>query len=156
MQPLPPELSAIAQQVDEAENQVYSQASPRGEFTLVGLNTLVAALNEVLPFFSVESYPDFAEDVESLPVDFLKLLTMVFKAAADSGAMPAEDLGKVKSDKDLTMLAGKVSALAKDRDFQAFLRSPPKPKAAPKEEMSPKMEEEMGEEDIDSLLSSRM
>ena len=83
---------------------------------------------------------------------------MVLAAAKDSGSLPPEDLGKLKTDRDLTMLAGKLVALGKDKDFQSFLRSPSKKgdsKLPAVEEVPEEAGEELVDEDVDAMLAAR-
>lgn len=156
--PMPPELEAMGQQVQAKEDEAFGMASPQGDFHAKQLNTLVDGLNQVLPLFGVDAYPTFSEDTTVFPPDFVRLLSMVAKAAGDSGSMEL-DLTDVKTDRDLVVLAGKLSALAKDRDFRDFLKQPAKPaavdaKQGKKVEASEKPS--MSDEEMDALFASRV
>lgn len=153
--PMPQALEAKAQEADDKEGQLLTDSAPMGSFHVQALNSVVTALNRVLPLFKMEPYAPVSEDMEVLPPDFFKLLVMVDHAASDAGAMSL-DLGKVKTDRDLTMLAGKLGALAKDRDFKDFLNAPSARKEAPVPTPSSSKAPEPSDSELDSLFASRM
>lgn len=155
---LPPELSKISEEITSLEDEPYGSAM-QGKFTVSALNQLVDALNRVLPLFDTPAYATFTEVPDPLPAEFARLLTMVLTAASDSGLLPSTDLASIKSDRDLTMLAGKIRSLEGNRDFKEFLQAeapPPEamPKVAGEESMPP--DAEMEEMDMEALMASRV
>ena len=163
-EPLPPELEQAAIQADAAEEQAFSAAAPTGDFSVEGLNALVDALNEVLPAFGTEGdYPVFAEDVDRLPSDFVKMLTMVSQAVKEAGVTDLDfSLDEITDDTDLIRVAGRLRNIAENPEFARFLRAPvgggpsaaapTKPPAAP----APPTQPPMSEEQTDGLFASRV
>lgn len=151
----PADLMNVAAQADATEDALWSEAAPQGEFTAKGLNALVKALNQALPLFQVEPYPEFTEDTDILPSDFVKQLQMVLDAGAEAGVLgDPVDLSSLENDRDLVMVAGKVAALAKNPELKSFLAAPAKPKpdaGKPKASAKP----EPPAEDIDALFAQR-
>jgi len=156
---LPPELEMAGAQAQEAEDAAFEAAAPTGKYSARALNQVVKSLNAVLPLFGVAAYPEFTEDQTQLPVEFVKQLTMAFKAADESGVMGDVDLTRTTDDRGLLMLAGKLDVLAKSRDFRDWVKSPPEKKVEPEDKMpmngKPEGEMPMGEDEMDSLMMSR-
>lgn len=156
------EAMAKADQVDAARDEAMMAASPVGDFSVSGLNKVVAALNSVLPSFGVEEpYPEFAVDTEELPPEFMNQLTMVAEAAKDAmleDVLSMADLEVLQDDRDLQLLAGKLRTLGESRDFKQFLAQPSDEAVAEVEEAA--VEEPMvGPADAaedDDLLMQRM
>ncbi len=135
---LPPEAAAVAQEADQAANDLVASAAPIGDFSEEALNDVVKELNKMLPRFGVtEAYDVFTADEDQLPVPFVKLLMMVAKAASDAELMDiAADLDALQDDQDLLTLAGKLRTLAESPEFKRFLASDgPQPEAVMEEEV---------------------
>ena len=156
------EALAKADQLDAGRDEVMMAASPVGDFSVSGLNKVVAALNSVLPSFgAVEAYPEFAADTEELPPEFMAQLMMVAQAAQDAmleDVLSVADLETMQDDRDLQLLAGKLRTLGESRDFKQFL-------AQPTDEPDVEVEEAVVEEPVvgpadaaadDDLLMQRM
>lgn len=119
-------LMKIGKAMDDSEDEVYMMASPdTSAVSVAGLNTIVDALNAVLPLFGVvEEYPKFSVSVPSLPPAFMKQLTMVSEAAKGAGLDEMElDFSKIVDDRAAKMAAGLLRALAGSQAFKRFLRS---------------------------------
>ena len=147
---------------EQADESMFAEMAPRGRFTRKALNNLVAATNRLLPLFEqTPDYPVFEADVEVFPTDFVRVLAMfqgAVQAAVDSESVPADmdfQMEDLTDDMSLNLLAGKLTNLAKSKDFKMFLKNPPE------EEMT---EEEVVEEEgaaptsseIDMLFAGRM
>lgn len=154
--PMPDEMRQVADEVDMKTDDAYASTSPVGEFHMSALNSMVQALNRVVPLFGVPEIQPFTEDATSFPPEIMRALTMVKNAAEDSGAQEF-DLVRVKQDRDLLLLAGKLTALAKDRAFKDFLVAPARPKAAPTEQVgkSASTEAPPSDADMNELFASR-
>lgn len=148
-----------------ADDEVYMEMAPKGNFTPKGLNNLVKAANQLLPLFGQSpDYPTFSESIKSLPTDFVRVLAM-FKAAVDEaiaegvlGEELAISFDNVIDDLSLTSLAGKISQMAKNFNFKKFLKeAPPEETRATEagEEMGME-EEEMSDGEMDDLFMSKM
>ncbi len=141
-------------------DNALSQDAPDGDFSIQGLNTLVDALNSVLPMFEVEDYPEFDESIDGLlPLEFVRQLRMVMAAAAESGLDEYRfELSQMDDDQDLMMLAGRLEALAKDVGFKRFLKSsvPGAEPAEPSPEPAPIPAEVEPEVDAEAMMLSRV
>ena len=146
---------------EEADEGMFAEMSPEGRFSQKQLNNLVKATNRLLPAFGQEpDYPEFGEDITKFPTDFTRIMAMFQGAitqAAEMDAIPMEmdfDLASLTDDAGLMALAGKLTSLAKSRDFKQFLKNPPV------EEEEEEMEEagpvQPSEEEIDAMFASRM
>tara|TARA_R110000787_G_C13405120_1_gene443751 strand:- start:387 stop:920 length:534 start_codon:yes stop_codon:yes gene_type:complete len=126
------DFAAAAGAADAANDEMFAEMSPQGNFTTKGMNALVKSINRIHGIFEVEEeYPEFSEDATELPQEFMREITMV-KAAADdaitAGKVDEEkriQLDGIKDDTDLLMLAGAVNSLATDKGFKAFLKEAP-------------------------------
>lgn len=154
--------------VEDKEDTLYSQASPRGKFTGKALNGLVQAANKLSVLFGItDKYPTFGnETVVSLPTDFVRLLSMFSKAigdAIDNGILDdgnAIDLAGITDDAGIQALAGRLNMAAAS---PAFKRSLMPNKAAEKNELTPDIEDEADvlsestpDTTTDKLFASRM
>ena len=110
-----------AQKLDEQENE---EMQVTGEYSERMLNKTVDALNQVLKIFRAPEYPSFESGSEILPPEFVKQLTMVSIAAQDAMIDDKQIDPMPRTDDDLKLLAGKLSALAMDKAFKAFLNKP--------------------------------
>lgn len=153
--------------VESKEDELYSQASPKGQFSGPVLNALVVAANKLLPLFGVtDPYPvQGKETVTSFPADFVRILSMFAAAIADAieaGILSEDnaiDLTTVTDDNGVQALAGRLNMAAKAPAFKKMLmKKPTKP------EVSEPAVAESAEADADSmspddsmkLFSSRM
>lgn len=144
------------------EEDVFAQLAPQGPFSAKAMNQLVKATNALLPAFEQEGdYPTFDADVDVMPTDFVRVIAMfqgAVNAAVDADMIDPEmdfELEQLTDDRSLTLLAGKLSALARSRDFKQFLKEPPM-------EMEMEVAEEEGGEpemadgDINALFAMRV
>ena len=157
-----PKSSPVAEDLNKLEMEdedMYAQMAPRGTFTSRGLDPLVRNTNKLLPLFGQEpNYPKVG-DVDVLPTDFVRVLSM-FSAAVDdaveAGVLNPEmriDMEGIMDDAGLMSLSGKIEMLAKDREFKRFLQED-RPEEEPVEEEMAEME--MSPEDEDAMLMERM
>lgn len=161
-------------EVEDKEDTLYAQASPKGKFSGKALNALVQAVNRLTPLFGIkDAYPSFSgATVTELPPEFVRLLSM-FKAAVsdavDQGILPEDatiDLSIISDDNGIHALAGRIGMAAKSGGFKRFLNQKTAgPKGGPmEEEPSPgetedtkgDMKEDMTEDSTNKLFQSRM
>lgn len=161
-------------EVEDKEDTLYAQASPKGKFSGKALNALVQATNRLTPLFGIkDTYPSFSgATVTELPSEFIRLLSM-FKAAVsdavDQGILPEDamiDLSVITDDNGIQALAGRIGMAAKSGGFKRFLNQKTAgPKGGPmEEEPSPgetedtkgDMKEDMTEDATNKLFQSRM
>lgn len=161
------EAPGFGPQVEEAEQldkELFAEVSPKGRFSSKALNPLVKATNSLLPMFDqTPDYPEFDSGTyEVWPEDFVRIFSMFSAASRDAAAedvIKSElviDFADATSDNDLQMLAGKVQALSKSKDFKKWMKKP-------REEVvvEPVTEDtgetaEMNEDEIDDLFASRL
>jgi hypothetical protein len=156
----PAELDSAVMLGQEQDAELNEMASPQGDFTKKGLNALVGAYNAIAEMFGQSpDYPMFGEDAGMLPEDFVAALMMVEAAVAEAVAagVLSEEMGfslaDIVDDASLKVLAGKLTSIAKEQAFIAWMREGGE---APEEEM---VEEEVVEapvEDVDALFASRV
>lgn len=149
------------------EEESYGMMAPKGQFGVDSLNALVKASNRLLPLFGqTPDYPSFSQDATEFPSEFVRVIGMFAEAssdAAEAGMIEPElviTLDGITDDTGVRMLAGKVNALAGNREFKRFLKEPqPEKPMAEGAEMEdgeikgPSSENQMSEED---LFLSRM
>ena len=136
--PMDQKILELGKESNDMKEKGYAMVAPSGKYTVMGLNSLVDALNTVLPMFSIPDYAKFTESVTTLPGQFVKMLTMVNEAAMAAGLDEVViDLSTIVDDKGLKMAAGKLMTLAANTAFKQFLRS-----AEPRGTIEPKEEEE--------------
>lgn len=122
--PLDQKILELGKESNDMKEMAYETVAPSGTYTVMGLNSLVDALNTVLPMFSIPDYAKFTETVPTLPGEFVKMLTMVNEAAIGAGLDEAVvDLATIVDDKGLKMAAGKLMTLAANTAFKQYLRS---------------------------------
>lgn len=122
--PMDQEIMKLGKESSDMKEKAYEMAAPSGKYTVMGLNSLVDALNTVLPMFGIPDYAKFTESVSTLPGQFVKMLTMVNDAATQAGVDEVVvDLSTIVDDKSLKMAAGKLMTLAANTAFKQFLRS---------------------------------
>lgn len=167
--------AAMARQgeIETAEDEMYSAASPKGRFTGKGANALVDATNRLLPLFGIsDKYDRFgSEPMTSLPPEFVRILTMFSKAiadAVDAGILPEDatiDMKIVSDDSGLQSMAGRIGMAAKSPQFKRFLMRKITEKGAgemkegeygPETESESEGEGSGSEMDTESLFKSRM
>lgn len=161
----PAEMELTVTQMNADDDDIFSQLAPQGDFSVKALNQLVKATNRLLPLFGQEpTYPEFGEDVEVFPTDFVRVLAMfqgAINTAVDAEMIP-EDMDfmmeEISDDRDLTLLAGRLNALSDSRDFKLFLKDPPMEEEDDEEEMGEEQMEEnnMTEADMDAMFMSRV
>jgi len=118
------EIMKLGKESNDLKEKAYETAAPSGTYTVMGLNSLVDALNTVLPMFGIPDYAKFTSTLPTLPGPFVKMLTMVNDAATQAGIDEAViDLSTIVDDKGLKMAAGKLMTLAGNAAFKQFLRS---------------------------------
>ena len=157
-------MGAEVEGAEEADQAMFEEMAPKGNFTSRGLSPLVKATNKLLPLF--DQTPDYPEvpDTKQLPPDFTRILAMFAGAVGDAiseevlNPEMAIQLDNVRDDSGLMALAGKLDMLSKDRDFKKFLKEPMEEE---EEEMGEEMGEEMAEmgmseEDEDDMMMGRM
>lgn len=129
------EIMRLGKESNDMKEKAYETAAPSGTYTVMGLNSLVDALNTVLPMFGIPDYAKFTETMPSLPGQFVKMLTMVNDAATQAGVDEAViEIGGLVDDKSLKMAAGKLMTLAANTAFKQFLRSSKPTMPEPEEE----------------------
>ena len=167
---LRPELAEKAIEMKGIEDAQMQEVAPRAKkiFSKRALNTLVGEWNKVAPLFGIkDKYASFSEDTVQLPVEFVKLLSMLRAAISDAveaEAVPASlafSLGDVQDDQGLLILASKLKALAGSRDFKDFLMSAGEEPREEKEleddgSMVRTPEPALAEDDFLSFISKRM
>lgn len=165
-----PEMS-LQVEIETAENEdeaMYSEMAPSGRYSKKALNNLVKATNTLLPLFEqTPDYPTFTEDLEGrLPTDFVRVLAM-FQGAID-GAVQTDAIDgefafameELTDDNAANILAGKLTSIAKNRDFRNFLKEPAMVEETMEEEVvaeeGPATPETMSEDELDALFMGRM
>ncbi len=154
----------VAAEGQAADEKMFMEMQPRGRFTASGLNALVAATNEMLPLLDQEpTYPTFDDgEYGELPVDFTRILYMFSQASQDAVEADIVDpsvgfaIENVTDDTDLTLLAGKISKLANDKNFKRFLSEEVEDEGEEEEPVAEVSDDSMSDEDMDSLFMSRM
>ena len=154
------EISELGTAMDENIAVEAETLTPEGTYTTKGLNTLVSALNEVLPMFQLPDYPEFGEEIMGpLPEEFVRQLMMVSSAAESAGLEPL-DMTDASDDRGLEILAGHLKNYARDRGFKQFVESQVMEMdfEEPEEEVIEEEEVITPDEDIetDSLFVERM
>lgn len=120
----------MAAEADKEMDDMAEMAAPEGKYSLRSINVLVDALNKILPLFdpSLPKIPSASADVVGkLSPEIIKAITMVNKAANDAMLTDlAPSIDAMVDDRGIEMVVGKLILLAKNRDFQMFLKSRPK------------------------------
>ena len=158
-------------EVEDKEDMLYAQASPKGKFSDKSLNALVQSVNRLTPLFGIkDTYPAFEKGTQTeLPAEFIRLLSMFKAAIADAieeGILPEDamiDLSVITDDNGIQALAGRIGMAAKNGGFKRFLNQ--KTMGAAKEmkmsdemdmEEGMDMEDEMSTDKTEDLFASRM
>lgn len=134
MEQLPEQLGQKALALKEKQDAMFAPIAPTATkmFGKSALNRLVKSFNSIAPMYGLlEVYPDFTADVKTLPVDFVKLLSMVgssTRQAAEADVLDASQIvsleGIVK-DNGLLALAAKLDILKRDLEFKRWLTEAP-------------------------------
>lgn len=150
--------------VEDADEALFEELAPKGNFEMEDMNILVRAVNELLPAFGQEpTYPNFEEGVQVFPTDFVRILAMVGGAvdeaikqrAIDPGL--AIDLATVTDSPGLSGLTARISELAQNQDFLRFLEqaSPDSPEQ-PEQVSTPEAPTGPSDADVNQLFKSRI
>ena len=98
---------------------------PVGMFSQSTMNALVDAANAALVAGGFEGdYPSFDGDVTEFPVEFVRLLSMLSDAAAETGAAVDITLAGIEDDRDVAMLAASLEQLASDPAYADGMGAP--------------------------------
>ena len=152
-------------QAQAADEKLMQEASPKGQFSKAALNSLVAATNKLLPAFEQEpNYPTFNEDLNELPTEFTRVLSMFAAASTDAVASDRIDeelaisLDGIVDDTGLKQLAGRINMLARSRDFRQFLDedAPEETEEEAAVEEGPAEEGPMSPEEEEALFMERI
>ena len=151
-------------EVEESEDELYAAGAPKGKFSGKALNSLVEAVNRLLPLFGLDDkYERFGGGMMStMPPEFVRLLTMFSKAMADAveeGILPEDatiELKIVVDDNGLQSLAGRLGMAAKSPGFKRFLLRKVSEGAPETEEAEEMSSDEMDSEGMDKLMMERM
>ncbi len=154
------------QEAEMADDEMFSEIAPKGRFSSKALNSLVKSTNKLLPAFDQEpSYPEFDPGkYEVFPTDFTRILSMFTGASRDAAAensIPSDlvvSLDGVTDDPAVNLLAGKIGALSKSREFKKFLDEEIEEESAEPIGDEPEGSEgaDLSDEGIDDLFASRM
>lgn len=149
-------------QAEEEEDAVIGAESPVGQFTAAGFKPLIRNLNELLPLFDAEPYPEITEDLEVWPEDLTRVVMMVETAVSDAIGAQEVDADKaiqmegVASDRDLKVLASKIRTLARDKNFKRFLTQTSDGEVVVVEEAPTKDASGPTDADMESMFSQRI
>lgn len=147
-------------ELEALDEQQFAESAPVGQFSKKSLNNLVKSTNKLLPAFGQSpDYPEFKEDATSLPTDFVRVLGMFASAtisATEGDVISPElvvDIDIITDDHGLTLTAGKLDALSRDKSFKKWLKEPaPTSEQPPPEEVS----DEPSDLDVDALFEERL
>lgn len=162
MEDMKSEVSKKIGEVEKEEDSVAMEMSPKGMFSKGALNSLVKAHNAVTSLFQMPAYPQFSKDETIFPAKFTKELMMISKAVEDAIKMEvltpdmAISLDNISKDRDLAALAGKLSILAKSKEFKSFLLEAPEEEPMEEEAPAAPSEGGMSEMDMNKLFAGRI
>ncbi len=134
MEQLPEMIGQKAVALKSKQDELFSGIAPVAMkvFTKGALNRLVKSFNDLAPAYGLlEKYPDFTADAKTLPVEFVKLLSMVgasTRQAAEADILDATEivsLEGINKDAGILMLASRLDALKKDVEFKRWLTEAP-------------------------------
>lgn len=155
------ELQEASEDAVTEEDALFAEMAPVGDFSVRSMRILVKALNKVLPLFDLPVMEEYKEDVDSLPVDLTRVLSMISQSTLDASAredIEAElqfSLDDITSDADLKVLSGKLESLSKNKDFKKFLKEPAPEAAEVVDATEDDATGEPTEAQIDELFSQR-
>ena len=155
---------AAAEQDDE---MAFEEMAPTGNFSAKSLNNLVKAANRLLPLFDqTPDYPQFTNNEQRLPTDFVRVLAMFEGAIQDAidKDMLDEEMGfaieDITNDPMLNMVAGKISSVASSKDFRRYLKEIPddmgEEMKREDEEMTEEEDDEPNTRNVDALFLERL
>lgn len=120
------------QMIAEEEDMMMAEMAPKGDFGRKPLNALVVITRKMQPLFGLEpDYPKFEDDITELPIEFVRVLSMFKQAIDDAIARDilseddAFDLADITDNSSLTLLAGKLNKVLRDKGFKKFLAEKP-------------------------------
>ena len=111
---------------DELQSEVDTMLeAPVGMFSQSAMNALVDAANAALTAGGFEGdYPAFDGDITEFPMEFVRLLSMLSDAAAETGAAVDISLAGIEDDRDVAMLAATIEQLASDPSYTGGMAEP--------------------------------
>jgi hypothetical protein len=158
----------VSEAIDRAgmvEKQFMDAQKLVGDFSEVGAKRLASAVEAMLPHFDMDSAAakvsgELVAD-GALGEDLMRKLLYIVDAvndAVDDSVLDAEmacDLDTIKTDQDLTYLAGKIRKAATDKQFRRWLEE------EIEEQENESMEDQApaaqpGGDDVDALFMARM
>ena len=163
-------LGEAIKRAESVDSEFLGEMSVRGDFSEVGARRLASALEVMMPHFDLTG-ADAKVDGELLNGDMLgedmtrKLLysAEAINDAIDDNILGADmecDLDKIKTDQDLTYLAGKIRRAAADKGFRRWLDEEIEDgEMTPSEDMDGDKSSPApapGGEDVDALFMARM
>lgn len=163
MEMLPEMLGQKAIALKSKQDEMFGPIAPVAVklFTKGALNQLVKSFNDLAPAYGLlEKYPDFTADAKTLPVDFVKLLSMVGASTREAAAADVLDeseivsLGGITKDSGLLMLASRMDSLKKDTEFKRWLTEAPD-QLPPDEEPSEPEEPGVESDELMEMLKAR-
>jgi hypothetical protein len=154
-------------QAEQDDEMAFEEMAPTGNFSAKSLNNLVKAANRLLPLFDqTADYPQFTNNEQRLPTDFVRVLAMFEGAIQDAidKDMLDEEMGfaieEITNDPMLNMVAGKISSVASSKDFRRYLKEMPdemgEEMAQNDEEETEDLEDEPNTRNIDALFLERL
>jgi len=155
------ELLDRAAEVDTNKERAMESMAPEGKFAKEDLNSLVVALNNVLPMFERPPYPEFTEDIDGpFPTEFVKALTMVSEAAKASGLERLSwDIATVENIGDLEAIEARLDTLSTNQPFITWLKTDSTPRESQEQSGPPAPERPAAPPaptpDTEALLASR-
>lgn len=120
--------------IAEQEDMMLAEMAPKGDFKRKPLNALVVVTRKMQPLFGLEGdYPKFDGDLTELPIEFVRVLSMFKKAVDDAIAQDilseddSFDIQEISDSSSLTLLAGKLNNVLRNKAFKKFLAEKPEP-----------------------------
>ena len=151
------QITELGATMDENKTAEVEPLTPSGDYSRRALNTLVDALNELLPMFNLPDYPEFDEGfVGPLPEEFVTQLTMI-EAAAEAAGLDSFPMDEAVDDRGLEMIAGRLKVLARDKTFAKFVEEEATAIDLDRmEDVEPEPMEDVEEIDVDALFMERV
>jgi len=157
------EMDTAMQDADIAQEEVYSEMSPQGDFSKAATNGVIKALNSVLPLFGIDKLEMVDSDTTEFSPDLTRSLSMVAQSVSDAmeaGELDDEllfDMEDIGDDRDLKLLSGKLSMLARHKDFKRWLKTAEvEPETADDPAAAKGLASGQDEPDLDALFQARM
>jgi hypothetical protein len=151
------QITELGATMDENKTAEVELLTPSGDYSRRALNTLVDALNELLPMFNLPDYPEFDEGfVGPLPEEFVTQLTMI-EAAAEAAGLDSFPMDEAVDDRGLEMIAGRLKVLARDKTFAKFVEEEATAIDLDRmEDVEPEPMDDVEEIDVDALFMERV